>query len=81
MTGRNIARYMRVNQLIEPLKELLDNGEIALVAKVDLSYLEEKEQNLVAEQVHRQRIFIDCLWKARSFTEGILFSDGWPVTW
>lgn len=51
MTGRNIARYMRVNQLNEPLKELLDNGEIALVAAVDLSYLEEKEQDLVAEQV------------------------------
>lgn len=51
MTGRNIARYMRVNQLIEPLKELLDNGEISLVAAVDLSYLEEKEQELVAEQV------------------------------
>ena len=51
MTGRNIARYMRVNQLIDPLKELLDNGEIALVAAVDLSYLEEKEQDLVAEQV------------------------------
>ena len=51
MTGRNIARYMRVNQLIEPLKEFLDNGEIALVAAVDISYLDEKEQELVAEQV------------------------------
>ncbi len=51
LTGRNIARYMRVNQLIEPLKELLDNGEIALVAAVDLSYLDEKEQELVAEQI------------------------------
>ena len=51
MTGRNIARYMRVNQLIGPLKEVLDRGEMALVAAVDLSYLEEKEQELVAEQV------------------------------
>lgn len=51
MTGRNIARYMRVSQLIDPLKNLLDNGEIALVAAVDLSYLEEEEQNLVAEQI------------------------------
>lgn len=42
---------MRVNQLIDPLKELLDNGEIALVAAVDLSYLEEKEQELIAEQI------------------------------
>lgn len=26
MTGRNIARYIRVNQLEQPLKERLDNG-------------------------------------------------------
>lgn len=50
MTGRNIARYMRVNQLVEPLKEMLDQGEISLVAAVDLSYLEEKEQEMVLDQ-------------------------------
>ena len=32
------------------MKEFLDNGEIALVAAVDLSYLDEEEQELVAEQ-------------------------------
>lgn len=51
MTGRNIARYMRVNQLIDPLKEMLDRGEIALVTAVDLSYLNEDEQKLVSEQI------------------------------
>lgn len=50
MTGRNIARYMRVNQLIEPLKAMLDAGEILLVTAVDLSYLDEKEQEMVSEQ-------------------------------
>ena len=50
MTGRNIARYMRVNQLIEPLKAMLDAGEISLVTAVDLSYLDEKEQEMVSEQ-------------------------------
>ena len=50
MTGRNIARYMRVNQLIEPLKVMLDAGEISLVTAVDLSFLDEKEQEMVSEQ-------------------------------
>ena len=73
MTGRNIARYMRVNQLIEPLKELLDNGEIALVAAVDLSYLEEKEQNLVAEQAAPTKD------SYRLLMEGQIIHGGHPV--
>ena len=42
-----------MNELIEPLKELLDRGEIALITAVDLSYLEEKEQELIVDQVGR----------------------------
>lgn len=41
---------MRVNQLIEPLKAILDAGEISLVTAVDLSYLDKKEQEMVSEQ-------------------------------
>ena len=37
---------MRVNQLIEPLKAILDAGEISLVTAVDLSYLDKKEQEI-----------------------------------
>lgn len=48
MTGRNIARYMRVDKLIPKFKEELDNGALSLVAAVDLSYLSEKEQKAVA---------------------------------
>ena len=48
MTGRNIARYMRVDKLIPEFKEKLDNGALSLVAAVDLSYLSEKEQKAVA---------------------------------
>ncbi len=48
MTGRNIARYMRVDKLIPEFKEELDNGLLSLVAAVDLSYLSEKEQKAVA---------------------------------
>lgn len=50
MTGRNIARYMRVDKLIRPFKDRLDAGELTLTAAVELSYLPEDEQNIVAEK-------------------------------
>ena len=49
MTGRNIARYMRVDKLIRPFKDMLDAGELTLTAGVELSYLSEDEQATVAE--------------------------------
>lgn len=48
MTGRNIARYMRVDKLIRPFKDRLDAGELTLTAAVELSYLSEDEQETVA---------------------------------
>ena len=50
MTGRNIARYMRVDKLIRPFKDRLDAGELTLTAAVELSYLPENEQTIVAEK-------------------------------
>lgn len=49
MTGRNIARYTRLHQTIEPIKEMVDNGAMTMGVAVELSYLSEDEQNLVAE--------------------------------
>lgn len=48
MTGRNIARYMRVNKLIRPFKDMLDAGDLTLTAAVELSYLSEDEQAIAA---------------------------------
>lgn len=48
MTGRNIARYMRVDKLIRPFKDRLDADEMTLTAAVELSYLSEDEQETVA---------------------------------
>lgn len=48
MTGRNIARYMRVNRLIRQFKDMLDAGELTLTAAVELSYLSEAEQAIAA---------------------------------
>jgi len=42
-----IARYLRVNGLIDELKERLDDGVIALRVAVTLSYLRENEQKIV----------------------------------
>lgn len=48
MTGRNIARYMRVDKLIPEFKDKLDDGEMTLTAAVELSYLSEEEQGIAA---------------------------------
>lgn len=50
MTGRNIARYMRVDRLIPEFKKKLDDGDMTLTAAVELSYLSEDEQETVAMQ-------------------------------
>lgn len=60
MTGRNIARYMRVQQLEEPLKERLDDGTLSLVAAVDLSYLSDKEQKTVSGLAEQGKIKLDA---------------------
>ena len=60
MTGRNIARYMRVQQLEGPLKERLDEGTLPLVAAVDLSYLSGKEQKVVSGLAEKGKIKLDA---------------------
>lgn len=39
LTGRMVAKYVRLDKLIEPLKLRLDNGEFVINAGVSLSYL------------------------------------------
>ena len=46
MTGRNIARYMRLDRLIPEFKDAVDKGMLAMVAAVDLSYLNVKMQKV-----------------------------------
>ena len=49
MTGRNIARYMRLNQTTDQIKEMVDDGAMAMVAAVELSYFSEEEQGQVCK--------------------------------
>lgn len=49
MTGRNIARYMRLDRLIPEFKDAVDKGTLAMVAAVDLSYLNVKMLKMIQQ--------------------------------
>ena len=49
MSHDNVARYIRINKLIEPIKERVDDGEIAVRSAVSLSYLPENQQGIVED--------------------------------
>lgn len=46
-----MARYLRINSLIRPFKNLVDDNRIALLAAVDVSYLSEEEQGTVYQVI------------------------------
>lgn len=50
-SSRNVARYLRINNLIRPFKDLLDDNRIGLLAAVDVSYLSEEEQETVYQVI------------------------------
>ena len=52
------ARYLRLNYLIQPFKNLMDKNKIALLAAVDVSYLTENEHKMRWEIVERQGLKI-----------------------
>ena len=45
----SVQRYLLLNNLIPTLKELLDNDELSMRPAVEISYLDIKEQELVAD--------------------------------
>lgn len=47
LDGRSVARYVRINELTSELKVRIDNGEIPIVAAVDLSFLMVMEQQMI----------------------------------
>lgn len=49
LSGRSVARLLRVNELIPELKDKLDAGKISLVTAVQLSYVPEGIQRAVSE--------------------------------
>lgn len=48
-SSRTAARMLRLNYLIPEFKKLVDEGSVALLAAVDMSFLEESEQQAIME--------------------------------
>ncbi len=61
-SSRNAARYLRLNYLIQPFKNLMDENKIALLAAVDVSYLSEDEQQMLWNIVERQGLKIKPIY-------------------
>ena len=55
-SGRQVQRYIRLIYLIPELLQLIDDGKIALTPAVELSYLPEKAQAYLLEEMRRN----DC---------------------
>lgn len=49
LSKSTIAKYIRINTLIEDIKVLLDDKEIPMKAAVELSYISEENQNIFVE--------------------------------
>ena len=54
LSKNTVSRYLRINQLIGGLKDLLDEGRIPFVPAVTVSFLSEGEQVIVLDCIERQ---------------------------
>lgn len=50
LSSRNVSRLLRIDKLIDELKSFIDNGTLAIRSGVELSYLSEETQHIIAEQ-------------------------------
>lgn len=74
-SSRNAARYLRLNYLIQPFKNLMDEKKIALLAAVDVSYLPENEQQMLWYIVESQGLKIKPLFAEKLRKESGKLSD------
>jgi len=49
LSKNSIARYLRINKLLPDFKEMLDDGELAFIPAVTISFLSEQEQKVVGD--------------------------------
>jgi len=54
-----VARYLRVHQLILEIKIMLDDGNVAFMSAVTLSYLKIEEQTLLVDCMERNSLSVD----------------------
>jgi len=56
LSKNSVARYIRLNNLINGLKEYLDSEELAIRAGVSLSYIEAERQHTIHGQMKRYEV-------------------------
>ena len=61
-SGRQVQRYVRLNELIEPIMKMVDENKIAISPAVELSYLTKKEQENLLETMESE----DCTTPSHS---------------
>ena len=54
-SGKQIQRFIRMTELIEPLRDKVDEGMIALRPAVELSYLPVEQQNMINELIELEQ--------------------------
>ncbi len=59
LSSRSVARYLRIERLGDALKGLVDEEKIAMRAGVDLSYLSDKNQEMVEAIVSENTFKVD----------------------
>lgn len=55
-SGRQIQRYIRLTNLVDPILNMVDNNQIAMNAAVEISYLGSKEQAAVLDFIEKEQI-------------------------
>ena len=55
-SGKQVSRYIRLNSLIPALQDAVDEGRLALTPAVEVSYLDEADQEIVQEIMDREEI-------------------------
>lgn len=59
LSPRMVSRYLRIDTLIDELKERLDKNEIPFMAGVDLSFLNQDEQEVVEDLLESYDVKVD----------------------
>lgn len=59
LSQASVARYLRINKLSGAIKNLVDEGKIAMRAGVDLSYLSEENQEMVEAIISENSFKVD----------------------
>jgi ParB family chromosome partitioning protein len=59
LSKKTVSRYLRIQHLIPALKTRLDDGVIAFVPAVQISFIKESEQKIIADCMDKNGISVD----------------------